>query len=57
MKIKFIAKKARHCITKLALTGTSLLALTVVLTNINATCTFLIHQPKLPEGAKKLRKF
>lgn len=25
--------------------------------NVNTVCVFHIHQPKLPNGAKKLRKF
>ncbi len=25
--------------------------------NVNTACVFTAHQPKLPEGAKKLRKF
>ena len=25
--------------------------------NVNSTCLFVVHQPKLPENAKKLRKF
>ena len=25
--------------------------------NVNSTCLFVAHQPKLPENAKKLRKF
>lgn len=33
------------------------LALFITALNVNATCAFIIHQPKLPEGAKKLRKF
>ena len=49
--------RVSNFITKLALKGTSLLALAAVSTNVNATCQFSIHQPKLPEGAKKLRKF
>jgi len=32
-------------------------ALMVTAMNMNATCICLIHQPKLPEGADKLRKF
>ena len=57
MKFKFVAKKFSNLVTKLALSGTSLLALAVVMAEVNATCRFLIHQPKLPESAKKLRKF
>jgi len=33
------------------------LALLVTAGNVGVTCAFYIHQPKLPEGAKKLRKF
>ena len=25
--------------------------------NVNSTCAFVVHQPKLPGNAKKLRKF
>ena len=25
--------------------------------NVNSACAFVIHQPKLPKGAEKLRKF
>ncbi|MEA4960381.1 cyclic lactone autoinducer peptide [Lutispora sp.] len=33
------------------------LALMVTTMNVNTTCIWLIHQPKLPKGAEKLRKF
>lgn len=33
------------------------LALFVTAANVGITCAFIIHQPKLPEGAEKLRKF
>lgn len=33
------------------------LALTVTALNVNTTCIYLIHQPKLPKGSDKLRKF
>lgn len=33
------------------------LALMVTAYNINAACIFLVHQPKIPKGAEKLRKF
>ena len=33
------------------------LALRVTKMNVNSACICLIHQPKLPDGAKKLRKF
>lgn len=25
--------------------------------NVNSACAFVVHQPKLPKGAEKLRKF
>ena len=52
-----LSKRISSFIMRLALSGTSLLALAVVTANINAACTFLVHQPELPENAKKLRKF
>jgi AgrD protein len=33
------------------------LALMVTAANVNMGCMFIMHQPKLPEGAEKLRKF
>lgn len=33
------------------------LALKTTQTNANSACVFITHQPKLPETAKKLRKF
>lgn len=33
------------------------LALKTTQTNANSACIFITHQPKLPETAKKLRKF
>ncbi|CUX71154.1 MULTISPECIES: cyclic lactone autoinducer peptide [Clostridia] len=35
----------------------SALALMITTLNVNAACTFYAHQPKLPDGAEKLRKF
>ncbi|WP_373370306.1 cyclic lactone autoinducer peptide [Irregularibacter muris] len=32
-------------------------ALMVTTLNMNMACIFLVHQPKLPQEAKKLRKF
>jgi AgrD protein len=32
-------------------------ALMVTLLNVNTACICFIHQPKLPEGSLKLRKF
>lgn len=33
------------------------LALMVTVLNVNSTCMLFVHQPKLPVGAKILRKF
>lgn len=33
------------------------LALMVTTLNVNTACVFVMHQPKLPEGAEKLKKF
>ncbi len=33
------------------------LALMVTAYNVNAACIFLVHQPKMPKGSEKLRKF
>ena len=33
------------------------LALVVTTVNANSTCYFVMHQDKMPESAKKLRKF
>lgn len=48
MKIKILSKIS-GIIACLALMATAL--------NVNVTCQFFIHQPKLPKNAKKLRKF
>ena len=32
------------------------LAMMVTALNVNSACMFLIHQPKLPDGAEKLSK-
>ncbi len=33
------------------------LALFVTYSSVNSTCILIMHQPKLPEGAKDLRRF
>lgn len=35
----------------------SSLALLVLLVDVNTVCKFILHQPKLPEGAMKFRRF
>jgi len=32
-------------------------ALTITTINVNSACMMFLHQPKLPDGATKLRKF
>ncbi len=32
-------------------------ALMITAATANAACAFVMHQPEMPEGAKKLRKF
>lgn len=43
-------------ILKMASTAASL-ALAVTALNVNSACMLFVHQPKLPEGANRLRKF
>ncbi|MDD3172890.1 MAG: cyclic lactone autoinducer peptide [Herbinix sp.] len=33
------------------------LSLMVTVMNVNSSCMIFAHQPKLPKGAEKLRKF
>ncbi len=33
------------------------LALMVTAANMNAACLCIVHQPEMPKGAEKLRKF
>lgn len=35
----------------------AMLALVMTTANVNATCCLFVYQPKLPQNAKKLRKF
>ena len=35
----------------------AILALRVTMSNVNVACTWVFHQPKLPNGADKLRRF
>jgi len=46
----------RNMVSKLGMVLATL-ALMIVSLNVNSTCMFIAHQPELPEGAKKLRKF
>ncbi len=39
--------------------GTSLASVALMVTslNVNTACMLFVHQPKLPDNARKLRKF
>jgi cyclic lactone autoinducer peptide len=53
-------KRGGIALKKLALKFGSVIAsfaLMITALNVNTTCYFLIHQPKLPKGAEKLRRF
>lgn len=47
--MKNFFKKYGHVFAALALMFTTM--------TVNSTCAYVIHQEKLPEGAKALRKF
>lgn len=52
--------KIKKLINKLSygtLTGVAAMALMITATNANRCCWFVLGQDKLPENAKKLRKF
>lgn len=55
--IKKILNQKDKYFTNLFLMGLANLSIIVTILNINTTCNFLSHQPKLPENAKSLRKF
>ncbi len=50
-------KSINRCIIKHMGRIMATLALTVTVLNMNVNCLFLVHQPEIPEEAKKLRKF
>lgn len=55
--IKKILNKKDKYFTSLFLMGLANLSIIATMLNVNTTCNFLSHQPKLPEKAKSLRKF
>lgn len=55
--IKKVLNKKDKYFTSLFLMGLANLSMIVTMLNVNTTCNFLSHQPKLPEKAKSLRKF
>lgn len=48
------SKKDSKNVVKKAIAAAAKMATSV---NVNSACAFVIHQPKLPKGAEKLRKF
>ena len=50
-------KSFKLLITEKLLILLSFLTFLVTSFNVNTTCMFFINQPKIPEKAKKLRKF
>ena len=48
--------KMRNLLMKFGMVAASL-ALMLTIYDVNVCCTLFAHQDKLPEGAKKLRKF
>ena len=50
-------RKAMNKISKEALSGVAAMALMVTATNVSTCCWFILGQDKLPDNAKKLRKF
>ena len=62
--VSFISNFMEVCLMKkkervLYLIGSAVASFALMITslNINTTCMFIAHQPKLPDSAKKLRKF
>lgn len=49
MKNKVSNKKLGSLVARIALLSAT--------ANVNSTCDYHLHQPKLPKDAKKLRKF
>ncbi len=47
-------KKPKFITAKKAIAAAAKMATSI---NVNSACLFVIHQPKLPKGAEKLRKF
>ncbi|MDR2557961.1 MAG: cyclic lactone autoinducer peptide [Oscillospiraceae bacterium] len=50
-------KKVINTLNQFASKSGAALALAVVVLAANSVCMFILHQPEMPEGAKKLRKF
>lgn len=50
---KWVFKKFLYSLGGMA----SALAVVVTTLNVNTACLYMAHQPKLPDSAKKLRKF
>lgn len=56
MKGESLMKKNKNWLLAI---GSIIPAIALVITtfNVNTTCTWIVHQDKLPNTAKKLRKF
>lgn len=52
--MKSYGEKSKKNLAKKAIAAAAKMATTA---NVNSACFFVIHQPKLPKGAEKLRKF
>ena len=50
-------RKAMNKISKGALSGVAAMALMVTATNVSTCCGFILGQDRLPDNAKKLRRF
>lgn len=50
-------RKAVDKISRGALSGVAAMALMVTAANVSTCCWFILGQDKLPENAKKLRRF
>lgn len=49
-------KKTKNGVFQKCSDMTAKLALTVTSMNVNAACGWVMHQPRLPKGAEKLKK-
>lgn len=55
MKNKIWEKMKKSMVT-ISLSGINMLALLVVVSNVNVTCGWYMHQPELPESLNKYIK-
>lgn len=55
MKTKIMGKM-RKSLLGLSVSGVNMLALLIVVLNVNATCTWYMNQPEVPESLKRYIK-